>query len=233
MNRLILLLAILGGGLAVLLFNHGEGESFGLDNDDFGRLVSLSAIGALLGAGILGSRHRWGETLRQLAIWVVILMALAFGYIYRGDVQSIGQRLTSALVPGRPVVMTSAEGTPEVVLYKRMNGHFETNVSIDNFDIRALVDTGASNVALSFEDAERIGLDPRNLRFTVPVMTANGRAMAAPVMLEQVAIGPIVRRNVRATVAERGRLDQSLLGMSFLSSLSSMQMQTDELRLRD
>jgi aspartyl protease family protein len=65
------------------------------------------------------------------------------------------------------------------------------------------------------------------------VMTANGRAMAAPVRLEEISIGPISRRNVRAMVAEDGRLAESLLGMSFLSTLSSLQMQTDELRLRD
>ena len=65
------------------------------------------------------------------------------------------------------------------------------------------------------------------------VMTANGRAQAAPVRLSEVSIGPIVRRDVRAMVAEEGRLDESLLGMTFLSTLSSMQMQSDELRLKD
>jgi aspartyl protease family protein len=51
--------------------------------------------------------------------------------------------------------------------------------------------------------------------------------------LGSVAIGPIIRHNVEAMVAENGKLDQSLLGMSFLETLGSMQMQTDELRLRD
>ncbi|MNL56771.1 hypothetical protein D3C87_1802890 [compost metagenome] len=64
-------------------------------------------------------------------------------------------------------------------------------------------------------------------------MTANGPAMAAPVRLDEIAIGPISRRNVRAMVAQDGMLDESLLGMSFLSTLSSLNMQTDELRLRD
>ncbi|MNL89545.1 hypothetical protein D3C87_2199310 [compost metagenome] len=64
-------------------------------------------------------------------------------------------------------------------------------------------------------------------------MTANGRARAARVTLAEVAIGPIVRHNVPASVAEDGKLDQSLLGMSFLSTLGSLQIQTDELRMRD
>jgi aspartyl protease family protein len=88
-------------------------------------------------------------------------------------------------------------------------------------------------VALSREDAERVGIIPENLTYSMSVMTANGRAQAAPVTLSEVAIGPVVRNNVNASVAEDGKLDQSLLGMSFLSTLGSLQMQTDELRMRD
>jgi aspartyl protease family protein len=88
-------------------------------------------------------------------------------------------------------------------------------------------------VALSQEDAARVGIIPKNLTYSMTVMTANGRARAAPIELGNVSIGPISRRNVAATVAEAGKLDQSLLGMSFLETLGSMQMQTDELRLRD
>jgi aspartyl protease family protein len=86
---------------------------------------------------------------------------------------------------------------------------------------------------LSSEDASMIGLNPENLAYTVSVMTANGRTTAAPVTLSEVAIGPIVRRNIQALVTSEGQLDQSLLGMSFLSTLGSMQMRTDELRLHD
>ena len=65
--RLYILLAILAGGLALLILNHDGGRTLGLANDDFGRLVSLSAIGAMLAAGILAGRRQWGESLRQAA----------------------------------------------------------------------------------------------------------------------------------------------------------------------
>ncbi|MNL68521.1 hypothetical protein D3C87_1932570 [compost metagenome] len=96
-----------------------------------------------------------------------------------------------------------------------------------------LVDTGASSIALSYEDAMRIGIDPDSLRFSQTILTANGEARGAPVRLRQVAIGPIVRNDIRAIVAEPGRLHQSLLGMTFLGTLGSLTIQTDELRLRD
>jgi len=231
--RLYILLAILAGGLALLILNHDGGRTLGLANDDFGRLVSLSAIGAMLAAGILAGRRQWGESLRQAAIWLVIIMALATGYLYRFDLQEVGNRLTAGLIPGRAVVTTNAEGEQILIIHKGVSGHFEADVSIDGIPMRMLVDTGASSVVLSYEDAMRLGINPDNLVFSIDVSTANGRALAAPVTLRQIAIGPILRGTIRGMVTEQGRLDQSLLGMSFLETLGSIEITRDELRLKD
>ncbi|NRQ14919.1 retropepsin-like aspartic protease family protein [Ensifer sesbaniae] len=233
MTRLAILLSILAIGLILLIVNHDAGRTMGLANDDFGQLVSLGAIATLIGAGILQSRRRFGEGLRLIAIWLLITLALVSAYVYRFELQAFGNRLLAGLVPGRATVVTDSEGRQEVVLHRMLNGHFETGVTVNGKDINMLVDTGASSIALTYEDAERIGLDPENLSYIVTVMTANGRAQAAPVMLEEISVGPISRRNIGATVAAKGRLDQSLLGMSFLSTLDMLQMRTDELRLRD
>ncbi|WEX86882.1 TIGR02281 family clan AA aspartic protease [Sinorhizobium garamanticum] len=233
MNRLIFLLAILAVGLALLIFNHESGQTFGINNDDFGRLVALGAIAALLSAGILRSRGRLGEGLRLIFIWFLIALALISVYVYRFELQSVGDRLLAGLMPGRAMVITDSDGQQEVVLQRRLDGQFAADAKINGHDVSMLVDTGASSVALTYEDAERIGLDPANLSYTVTVMTANGRALAAPVTLSDIAIGPIERRNIRAMVAAEGRLDRSLLGMSFISTLDFLQMRTDELRLRD
>ncbi|MCA1405235.1 TIGR02281 family clan AA aspartic protease [Ensifer sp. IC3342] len=233
MNRLIFLLAILAVGLALLIFNHESGQTFGINNDDFGRLVALGAIAALLSAGILRSRGRLGEGLRLIFIWILIALALISVYVYRFELQSVGDRLLAELMPGRAMVITDSEGQQEVVLQRRLDGQFAADAVINGHEVSMLVDTGASSIALTYEDAERIGLDPANLSYTVTVMTANGRALAAPVTLPDIAIGPIERRNIRAMVAAEGRLDRSLLGMSFLSTLDFLQMRTNELRLRD
>ncbi|SCB43194.1 retropepsin-like aspartic protease family protein [Rhizobium multihospitium] len=233
MNRLNIVLAILGIGLALLIFNNNTGSTFGIRNDDFARVVYLLPIALMMSAAVWASRHTVSQSIRNLLIWFVIIMALATAYIYRYDAEQVGNRVFAGLMPGHAVVVTTSEGGQEVILHKRSSGHFEARVMINGQPIDMLIDTGASTIALSQEDAERVGIIPENLTYSQTVLTANGRARAAPVELGSVAIGPIKRRDVEASVAEAGKLDQSLLGMSFLETLGSMQMQTDELRLRD
>ncbi|MFK0163206.1 TIGR02281 family clan AA aspartic protease [Rhizobium sp. NPDC090279] len=233
MNRLNIVLAILGIGLALLIFNNNTGTTFGMHNDDFARVVYLLPIALMMSAAVWASRQTVSQSIRNLLIWLVIIMALATAYIYRRDAEQVGSRVFAGLMPGHAVVVTTSEGGQEVILHKRSNGHFEARVMINGQPIDMLIDTGASTIALSQEDAERVGIIPENLTYSQTVLTANGRARAAPVELGSVAIGPIKRRDVEASVAEAGKLDQSLLGMSFLETLGSMQMQTDELRLRD
>ncbi|WP_307373324.1 TIGR02281 family clan AA aspartic protease [Peteryoungia aggregata] len=233
MMRFIVGLLILAIGLAILVVNHDTGQSFGIDNDDFGRLVVALPILLMISAGIVLGRRSFGQGLRRMAIWVLIALALVTGYLYRGDFRSVGERLVAGLMPGRAVTVTTQDGQAEVILHKVLGGHFETSVDIGPVSVPVLIDTGASSVALRFEDAVRIGIDPADLRFTRTVLTANGRASAAPLRIPELRLGPIVRTDIEAVVLEEGRLDQSLLGMSFLSTLSSLQMQTDELRLRD
>lgn len=234
MNRLTFVFLVLGIGLALLIINHDSGQTFGISNEQFGEAIYLLPIAGLLSVGILaGNRGGFSTVLRQLAIWLIIILSLVAVYLYRYDFQRFGDRLLAGLIPGRAVVVTTQNGEPEVILNKSMSGHFETNAQVNGTTVHMLVDTGASSVVLSRNDAEAVGINVDNLSYTVTVMTANGRTSAAQVRLSEVAIGPIVRRNISALVAQDGHLDQSLLGMTFLSTLGSLQMQTDELKLRD
>jgi aspartyl protease family protein len=113
------------------------------------------------------------------------------------------------------------------------NGHYNTEVEINGRPVAVMIDTGATMVALSYEDAERAGLYINDSDFTAKVSTANGIARFAPVTLDRVSIGDITVRDVPAAVAERGRLGTSLLGMSFLSRLSRFDMRSGVLVLQD
>jgi len=86
---------------------------------------------------------------------------------------------------------------------------------------------------LTEADAVSIGFDPQALVFNIPVSTANGLATAARVIADEMAIGDIVRKNVPLLVAKSGQLEQSLLGMNFIGSLSGFDVRGDRLVLRD
>jgi aspartyl protease family protein len=112
-------------------------------------------------------------------------------------------------------------------------GHFLTTAYIDNQPIKVLVDTGASLVALSYEDAEEAGLRPWSLTFDLPISTANGQVAAARVMLNRVEIDNLLVRDVEAVVLPKGAYDGTLLGMSFLNKLSGFKVQDGRLQLSD
>jgi aspartyl protease family protein len=112
-------------------------------------------------------------------------------------------------------------------------GHYWTAAEINGGRIGALmVDTGASMVFLTYEDAETAGVFPGAADFNVPVRTANGIGRAARARLRLVRVGDLFVENVDAMVAQQGVLSTSLLGMSFLSRLRSFEATGGALVLR-
>ncbi|MDP2763685.1 MAG: TIGR02281 family clan AA aspartic protease [Brevundimonas sp.] len=112
-----------------------------------------------------------------------------------------------------------ATGAPAQVL-KAADGHYWADALIDGKAVRLMVDTGASVVALTPGDAERLGLRLRPEDFSATIITASGPARAASVELETVAVAGARVERVAALVVERG-LPHSLLGMSYLGRLSA------------
>jgi aspartyl protease family protein len=159
---------------------------------------------------------------------VALILGLTGVYAYRFEAEDFAQRLMGELFPGEPQIGAGGE----VIVNRRLGGEFVVPASIAKTRIAMLFDTGATTVVLRAEDAAKVGLDVRALKFDVDVVTANGAAIAAEVVLDRVAVGPIVARNVAALVARKGALSQSLLGMSFLERLQSYSVERDRLVLR-
>ena len=112
-------------------------------------------------------------------------------------------------------------------------GHYKTMARINGREIRVLVDTGASYVSLSNQDAERAGIFVRDSDFKYKTRTANGITRVALVMIDRISIGDIEVRNVKASVHERGKLGVTLLGMSFLGRLRRTEMRGGRLILEN
>lgn len=121
-------------------------------------------------------------------------------------------------------------GSAEVA--RSADGHWRAEARVNGRKVEVLVDTGATLVALTLDDAKAAGIDVRNLRYSERVRTASGTARAATVMLERIQIGNVRVRDVEAMVIEGG-LSVSLLGMSFLSRLEQFDVRGQTLRLRD
>lgn len=113
------------------------------------------------------------------------------------------------------------------------NGHFFVEPILDGQQIRMVVDTGATVVALTQEDSERIGAKVLPRDFRVQMSTANGIVSGAPVRIGAITIGNVVVRNVEAIVLPKGKLEVSLLGMSFLKRLSGFDIARGQLSLRN
>jgi aspartyl protease family protein len=107
-----------------------------------------------------------------------------------------------------------------VRLAANRSGHYVSEIEINNRPVTAMVDTGATLVALRYEDARNIGVVFPGDKFDVAIRTANGEGRAKRVRLRSLSVGPITLRDVDALVVEQGALGVNLLGMSFLRRLS-------------
>ena len=107
------------------------------------------------------------------------------------------------------------------------DGHFYVDAAINGGSVPMMVDTGASGIFLTHQDAVRAGLNPESLNYSVRTSTANGQGLAARARLASLKIGGIVRQDVPVMVAQTGASNISLLGQTFLSQLTVFQVSGD------
>ncbi len=219
---------------AMLLVSNDSGMIAGVDATTFGYVAVFSALLVYLVGGMMS--HYGGRAsamVRDAVTWFALGIALVTLYSYKEEIAPIAARVVGELLPGSAMtVEQSAGGLTEIRIRKRLDGHFTANVEVNGRKIAMIVDTGASSIVLTPEDAAKAGIDVGGLAYDIPVLTANGRTFAARVRLGKVAIGPLDRANVDALVTKRGAMTQSLLGMSFLSRLRSYEFSGDFLTLR-
>ncbi len=227
--RYVIALVLLAGAAGFAMLMPEESQIAGLSPGQIASLVA-SVLLLIMVAGSLGAewRGRVGAAVMGALAWGAIFAAVMVGYVYREDVSAVTVRLMDEIVPGRTV--QSPPG--EAVAIRRADGHYGFDTRVNGAVVRMMFDTGASSIVLRAEDAAKVGLNPDKLEYRVPVSTANGRAMAAPVTLEAVTVGNITLKSVRALVARPGALQESLLGQSFLSRLSGYSVERNRLVLR-
>jgi aspartyl protease family protein len=170
--------------------------------------------------------------------WLVLACAATVSLMYFTEIKSAAR---TALGLPAPEVRTDRQAEPArrvaagptIQIKAGAHGHYFARAEINGRSIDVLVDSGASIVALTYDDARRAGVYVRDGDYTQRVTTANGLARVAPVVLDRVSIGDITVRNVPAAVSEPGSLATTLLGMSFLGRLQRVEMRAGTLVLQE
>lgn len=174
----------------------------------------------------------------EMAVWTAVGgLALALFVNYESLKRiAVGQFKTGEAVSASPIkaaAVTPADSSGSVQLRAGERGHYHTRADVNGRTIETMVDTGASIVVLTYEDARAAGIHLKPSDFVQTASTANGTAKFAPVTLERISIGNIIVRNVPAAVADQGRLAVTLLGMSFLSRLGRVDMRDGVMILKN
>jgi len=180
-------------------------------NVDPANLIYLLILLIGVGSFIFGDfRNKLGQNLQSAAIWVLIFFGAVVLYGFKDSIE--GQ-----LFPRTSIQQIG----DEIVLTRSRDNHFYATLTINGADITFVVDTGATNVVISRDDALRIGLNPDELNYMGRAQTANGTVRTADVRLDEVRFANRTDRNLRASV-NGGELDTSLLGMAYLNRFTTI-----------
>jgi len=191
-----------------------------MTGDNIASLIYLVLLGcAVVGWFYMSGRASMGKTLQMASIWGFIFLGVVAGYGLWNDVQ----RQTAG-------VQMIQSGDGQIIVPRQPDGHYYLTLALNGENIRFVVDTGATDMVLTRNDAARAGLDPDSLDFTGMASTANGTVRTAPVRIDTVRLGDVTDTNVRASV-NGGEMFGSLLGMRYLEKWGRIEISGGELRL--
>ncbi len=190
-----------------------------LDADRLANLIYLVLLGCVVGGYFFVSqRKNLGKMAQYAAIW---------GFIFLGAIVAVllWQDIRGDFAPQQSVLSDGAISVP-----RSPDGHFYLTLEVNGVPTRFVVDTGASDIVLTLADAAAAGIATDLLIFSGRANTANGVVETAPTRIETLTLGGIPDSNVRAVV-NSGDMRESLLGMSYLSRFSRLEIAQGQLVL--
>ena len=222
---LVVLCALAGG--VILLAQRFPGQ----DKQDWSRAGYLAVLLAAISARILTAGPiNWGQKARHAAIWVGVVLVIAVGFTYRGELLDVGQRVRGELIPGMAQTASTSGGAQALVVSATEAG-YQVMGEVNGQPVRFIVDTGATDTVLSPADAHRAGLDSPSLDYSHLAETANGTGRGARAVAATLGVGSIQFTNM-PVVINQAPMSGSLLGMSFLRRLDGFEVREGRLYLR-
>ena len=185
--------------------------------DIIAQAIFLILLGLLLSVGLwTRSRKNLSQTAQHAAIWVLIFIAAIAAFGLWGDLE-------------RHLGSQSTDGNRINVPISR-DSHYYLRLAVNDVPVEFVIDTGATDIVLSQQDAKRIGIDVAALSFYGRASTANGVVKTANITLDTLQIGEVVDHDVRAVVSG-GELFGSLLGMGYLQRWGRIEIVNEVLSL--
>jgi aspartyl protease family protein len=151
-------------------------------------------------------RSRLGEAARMALAWGLIFLGVAAGYGLWQDLR-------------RDIRPEQTADASKVEIPRAEDGHYYLRLNVNGHEVVFMADTGATNIVLSPEDAQAIGIDLSSLAYLGQAETANGVVRTARVSLDSVSLGPFTDTDIPAKVNETA-MQGSLLGMDYLGRFS-------------
>ncbi|WP_374413625.1 TIGR02281 family clan AA aspartic protease [Novosphingobium colocasiae] len=164
---------------------------------------------------------------------LLFAVALAIGWTSAGPSagpDGIAAPMTAGTSSPSPAAAEGGWLTDPAVLERQTDGHFYVRASVNHTTTRFLVDTGASIVALTADDARAAGLSWSNDDLVPIGKGASGTVYGVPVALDSVELGGTMARSISGAIIPQG-LPVSLLGQSFLSHVHSVRIEGDRMTL--
>ncbi len=198
-----------------------------LSSQDWQRFCYFALILVALTVSVVSRQElKITKILKYLGIWSGIGIVLIALYSYRYEFSDFKNRILGEIAPSS--AQTNKSG--QIVISSSQDGHFYINAKVNKVDVRFMVDTGASDITLNLNDAQRIGIKSEDLIYIKQYQTANGRSLGASIKLDELEMGDVKFENLSASVTN-GNLGISLLGMSFLKQLKKYEFYQDKLIL--
>jgi len=191
-----------------------------MESYETGRLIYLVLLGCVVGGYFfVANRGRLGQMARQATLWFLIFLGVIAGVGLWSDIRD-------DVLPRQTVFSDQAR----VEVPRAIDGHYYLMLGLNGTNVPFVVDTGATDIVLTREDARRVGIDPDALTYTGVAGTANGTVRTARTTVDLMELGPIIDRNVAVWV-NQGQMDRSLLGMAYLHRFSNLQISNGTLVL--
>jgi aspartyl protease family protein len=195
------------------------------DGDQALHVVYLIGCVVLVLGSLFVRRIPIADALKMMIAWVLIFGAAFILFTFRHEFQALWDRL---VLEARGGVVQEQSGE-ELRVRQSADGHFYVDAQLNGQRVRFLVDSGATTTSISRSVADRAGVETGGM--PAVVQTANGLVTAERGRARSLKVGTIERRDLAVHVSERfGELN--VIGMNFLSSLSSWGVEGRTLVLR-